>query len=88
MTLVEKMARAMCAHDCRTVPEREALEWESEHEFYLGFALAVLKAMREPSDVMVRAHAEEAADLGTWPAQAIADWQAMIDAAIKEAEGE
>ncbi len=45
MTMVEKMARAMCEHDCP--PERIESEWAQEAPYYRGFALAALKAIRD-----------------------------------------
>jgi hypothetical protein len=86
MKLVEKMAKAMCEEDCVTCPQRTDTEWDQESAFYLSFARAALKAMREPTEAMTKAIA--VARKPTPIPAALADliWHTMIDAAIAEAE--
>lgn len=86
MKLIEKMARAIDAAE---------VAWCSQHQDKSVAdmpdtlkAIAALKAMREPSEGMLKA-----GDLPGWDDSVTIGlseevWQAMIDAAIKEAEGE
>jgi hypothetical protein len=81
MKLVEKVARAMYETNQFVRgwdhPKTAAM-W---HEIYRRKAIAALKAMREPTEAMVVAgvHHDNMGDMA-------GRWQAMIDAAISEAE--
>ena len=81
--LVEKMARAIADHMC--------CDPEKDWPLFELTALAALKAMREPSEAMVDAGYASPG----WDDTGCSDrgdasncFTAMIDAAIKEAEGE
>ncbi len=83
MTMVERMARSMCEADCVTCPQRMDTEWNNESAFYLSFARAALKAMREPTEAMLAAASTNASH--QLVAQAF--WEAMIAAALSESPG-
>lgn len=94
MKMVERMARAMCeadgfVWDDLTDFAKNASGSDNDQENYFAHALAALKAMRdEPSNEVIMALAGfELADIEE-AFQWIEAYQAMIDAAIKEAESE
>lgn len=89
MKLVEKIARAI---------EAAEIAWCNEHHISFEqvprevMALAALKAMREPSEGMVKAGVSEFVGYDSRfegeDEAVVRIFEAAIDAAIKEAEGE
>ena len=80
MTKIEHVARSLHMH--------QSIEVWSEAEpstriFWLKMAGAAIEAMREPTQEMVRAGAFDEYD-GATEMTALAAWELMIDAALKE----
>lgn len=84
MKMVERMAAAM--YERYDNPGSFAWAEPEDREWFLSAALAALKAMRSPSDAMEKAYYAACDEYGhcLWKS----GYQAMIDAAIKEAESE
>lgn len=87
MTLVERVARAMCL-DLGIPPDNWSEEdgirtyaWQKE----ASTAVAAIEAMREPTNEQQIAGSTEVGDCFGWEQKAAAyAWQAMINAALEE----
>ena len=81
MTMIERVARAMCEADGR---DPDARQWNNENltmaATYERRARAAIAAMRKPTAMML-ARALEPDEFGTPSHEAF--WQAMIDEALK-----
>lgn len=96
MTMVERVARAICAadgHDPDGPPIDEYPSAIYPWAVYRNLAKAAIEAMREPSEEMKKAgeHAEISDSYGEYYVSAdnAADiFRAMVDAALKEHGGE
>jgi hypothetical protein len=75
-TVIERAARAAADANQEAYDEAPLL--------YQEIARAVLLAIREPSEGMVRAHNEAEDCFDDHRRQAMVDWQAMIDKALEE----
>lgn len=81
MTMVERVAKAIAAKADSATPWEDC--GQGFKEICIEFAEAAIEAMREPTEMMVIAgcHHENMGDMA-------GRWNAMIDAALKEHEGE
>lgn len=83
---LERAARALCALDGH--PESTQFDGQPMWESYLPGALAVLKAIHEPSDAMAEAGAEIVRNVGpsesaeAYRSDAANIWRFMIDEAL------
>lgn len=95
MTKVEEVVRAMEAEALRfneemrvPIGESRTFNTGAAHRMTMRLALAALKAMREPNEAMLSAafHADIVDEPNNAYAYDEGVWEAMIDAAIAEAE--
>jgi hypothetical protein len=85
MTMIERIARALCIsqgeNPDQPTPHHKTVDFIWQH--YRKDARAVLEAMMEPTDQMVKA----AFDVFASENDAKANWYCMIEAALKEGGG-
>lgn len=87
MTLVERMARAICAETAHEMPDPNYFADRNWHH-WTPEALAALKAIRDitPAEKAPGVAAYVKVDRSCRPVAFLAGWQGVIDAAISEAE--
>lgn len=81
MIPIERAARALCSLDGQ--PENIKMDGKPMWQDYLPEVRAALQAIREPSDAMHAAVADEARRVSQ-PISTQHAWEAMIDAALAE----
>lgn len=94
MNIIERVARAICRASNGGDPVSEDSDLTGlkpgdagfcpEWVFYRGDAIAAIKEMREPTDKMIEAGSGALWASDDSPNDAVACWQAMIDAALEE----
>lgn len=88
MTMVERMARAMCAdggYDPDEIMPNDGMRWR----YYAPAARAALSAMMKPNPSMINRFVSRALCVsihgdGGWSNYASEQWQAMLAAALDE----
>lgn len=70
MSMIEKVARAMCEAD-------NGAGYDARWDFYIPMAKAAIHAMRDPTEAMLDAGHSQTDFAGD-------AWQSMIDAALEE----
>lgn len=85
MTMIEQVARALCAAD-KIRPDKLDAHYNPMWMHYAAKASAAIRAMREPTDLMGNAlnRMGRPYDAGSHSATEI--WRALIDAALEEGE--
>jgi hypothetical protein len=84
ISMVERVAKSICCEDGCEFPSPSCLACERGSPWQ-DTAIAVLKAMRVPTQAMICA-VLDAHDRAPRTTRAIEDWQTMIDEALKPRE--
>lgn len=85
MTMIEKMARALCAERVRTTSDEwKRYRYDDSWKLFVSDARIALSAMLEPSEAMIKA-AEAVDFISPGENDFVGEWRAAIQAALDEA---
>lgn len=91
--MIERVAKAICREQCAFMGEppcwqADGLSPDCDEPGCLALAEAAIVAMRDPTEEMAEAASSARNPWDTILENSVRTWQAMIDAALAEAEGE